>query len=75
MRVVLALTSLTPSLYCASLLYLNLSVYLNTIHGLEMAAWNNYTIVSGLTRAVSVDYHFTQGYLYWTDQITDRITR
>jgi hypothetical protein len=40
-----------------------------------MAAWKNYTIISGLTGAVSVDFHFTQGYLYWTDQITDRITR
>jgi len=48
---------------------------LNTINGLEMNTWNNYTIISGLTGAVSVDYHFTQGYLYWTDQITDRITR
>jgi hypothetical protein len=50
---------------------------LNTINGLEMnsSSWNNYTIISGLTGAISVDYHFTQRCLYWTDQLTHRITR
>ena len=49
---------------------------LDTINGLEMNnSWNSYTIITGLTGAISVDYHFTKRFLYWTDQITDRITR
>jgi len=40
-----------------------------------MGNWSSDRVITGLSRAVSVDYHFTQGYLYWTDEYADRLTR
>jgi hypothetical protein len=43
-------------------------VYTNSysINGLEMDTWINDRVISHLfNRPMSVDYHFTQGYLYW----------
>jgi hypothetical protein len=46
-----------------------------SINGLEIDTWSIDTVITGLSRPVSVDYHFTQGYLYWTDENTDRPAR
>ena len=53
-------------------------VYTNSysINGLEMDTWKNERVIRHLyNRPVSVDYHFTQGYLYWTSRYQDEVTR
>ena len=53
-------------------------VYTNSysINGLEMDTWINDRVISHLyNRPMSVDYHFTQGYLYWTSRYQDGVTR
>ena len=53
-------------------------VYTNSlsINGLEMDTWINDRVISSLFfLPVSVDYHFTQGYLYWTSVFQDEVTR
>ncbi|CAG2242217.1 LRP5_6 [Mytilus edulis] len=46
-----------------------------TIDRLEMDIWTNSTLVRGMVGAVSVDYHYTKGFLYYSDQVADRISR
>ena len=46
-----------------------------TIDRLEMDIWTNSTLVRGMVGAVSVDYHYTNGFLYYSDQVADRISR
>jgi hypothetical protein len=53
-------------------------VYTNSysINGLDMDTWINDIVISHLyNRPVSVDYHVTQGYLYWTSRYQDGVTR
>lgn len=45
------------------------------IDRLEMETWTNSTLVTGLRGAVAVDYHYTSGFMYYSEQAADRITR
>ena len=46
-----------------------------SINGLEMDHWSSDIVITGLYRPDSVDYHFTQGYLYWTAEYNDWVSR
>jgi len=52
-------------------------IYANflSIEKLEMDTWVSSTLVSGLNKAVAIDYHYDKGYIFWADQNADRITR
>ena len=46
-----------------------------TIERLELNTWTNRTLIGNQIGAIAVDYHYTQGYIYWADQTDDRIQR
>ncbi|CAC5413279.1 LRP5_6 [Mytilus coruscus] len=46
-----------------------------TIDRLELETWTNTSVVRGMVAAVSVDYHFTKGFIYYSDQKADRVSR
>lgn len=46
-----------------------------TIDRLELETWTNTSVVRDMAGAVSVDYHFTKGFIFYSDQTADRVSR
>ncbi|VDI79086.1 Hypothetical predicted protein [Mytilus galloprovincialis] len=52
-----------------NLLYANIL----QIDSIEINTWRNNSVVPGLSRAISLDYHYSMGLIFWTDVLEMKI--